>query len=53
MHPELQRSKGFSALEQEQTQNKDVWLQSNYPLKEITINSKLPNYRGQASLGNH
>lgn len=50
-YPQLRRSKGFSALEQER--DEDVWLQSNYPLKEITINSELPNYRGQANLGNH
>lgn len=51
--PQLQRSTGFSPPTREQARNKDVWLQSNYPLKEITINSELPNYRGQANLGNH
>lgn len=52
-YAEQQRSKGCSALQQEQTGNKDVWLQSNYPFKEITINSELPNYREHANLGNH
>lgn len=51
--PSCSTSKAFLRSSRNSQGIKDGWLQSNYPSEEITINSELPNYKGQANLGNH